>query len=158
MLEGKDIEFSIGSDNKLVWKDGLDDAGKDLAFTNVGPFFSGNWKQAANETDAVKVKIVWLGLDPEEMYYTVYVVRGEEGVDDLYTETLANCFYDPDTGKLGTDDGSMTVHTKNENGEYDIKVDEDGNTPVYLSFNEDGQLVLEGETNIVLEEDFSNEG
>lgn len=150
--EGKEAVFAVTAGGKLTWKDGEGDAGNGLEFAPNGGSFEGNWKQAEGETDPVKAKIMWNGLTEDEMFFTVYVTRGEETAD-TYTVTLGNCFYDPATKKIGCEDGVTTVFTRNAEGGYDTE-DEEEATPIFFSFTEDGKLMYEAANGIIMTEDF----
>lgn len=149
--EGKDITFSLNEEGKLIWKDGIDDFGKGLAFTNVGGFFAGEWIQAEGE-EPVKASIAWNGLSENEMYYTIYVTRGSETAD-TYVLYVCNGFYDPATGKLGSAYATSTVFTKNAEGGYDATESAE-TTEIFFSFNEKGELIFEGANGIVMEQNF----
>ncbi|MBO7663792.1 MAG: hypothetical protein J6U01_10510 [Clostridia bacterium] len=145
--EGTNAVFTISADGKLEWNDPRDHAGDGVQFSNIGNF-KGNWKSDAGEAETVSVKIQWNGTSREEdWFYTVWVTRGATDAE-TYTVTLANCDYDAATGKLsGT--GSMTVFTKNAQGEYDSQ-DSDENAEVIFSKTEDGKLLYEAANGIVL--------
>ena len=154
--EGKEAVFAVTDGGKLTWKDGEGGAGNGLEFVPNGWNFEGNWKQAEGEADPVRAEIMWNGLSEDEMFFTVYVIRGEETAD-TYTVTLGNCFYDPATGKLGCEDGVITVFTRNAEGGYDSRDDEEPE-PIYFSFTEGGELLYEAANGIVMTEDFDAQG
>ncbi|MBQ6959474.1 MAG: hypothetical protein IJP78_00695, partial [Clostridia bacterium] len=144
--EGKETTFSIDAHGCLIWKDGHDDAGAGLEFANIGRF-DGVWR---NEAEEVEAEFLWNGLAEDEMFYTVYITRGQtEG--DHYTVFLMNGCYDPATGKL-TAEGTCTLYTKNASGEYESS--EDGETyDAVFSMMEDGRLLFETANGIELEYD-----
>lgn len=140
-------EFTIDADGKLIWKDGREDAGKDLKFTNIGKF-EGMWKNEKAETGA---EFTWLGLyDPDKMVYTVYIQRGSIG-NENYTLFLMEGTYDPATGKL-TANGTCTLFTKNASGEYTASDDGESYDAIF-SMLPDGKLLFETDNGIELEYD-----
>ena len=110
--ENQGTEFTIDSDGFLIWKDGREDAGAGLKFTNIGRF-DGLWK---NEKEETEVQFMWNGQTVDEIFYTVYITRGKTD-GDVYSQFLMNGTYDPATGKLTADD-TCTVFKKNASGEY----------------------------------------
>ena len=144
--EDKGTEFTIDADGFLIWKDGHEDAGAGLKFANIGEF-EGVWKNEAEETE---VEFLWNGSTADEMFYTVYILRGKTD-GDSYASYLMNGTYDPATGKL-TADGTCTVFKKNAEGEY--ITEEDGKTyDAVFSKTEDGRVLLEADNGIKLEYD-----
>ena len=144
--EEKCTEFTIDKDGFLIWKDGHDDAGAGLKFANIGQF-EGVWKNEAAETEA---DFKWNGATADEMFYTVYIIRGKTD-GDLYASFLMNGTYDPATGKL-TADGTCTVFKKNAEGEY--VTEDDGETyDAVFSKTEDGRVLFETDNGIELEYD-----
>jgi len=144
--EEKGTEFTIDANGFLIWKDGHDDAGAGLKFANIGRF-EGVWKNEAAETEA---EFKWNGATADEMFYTVYIIRGKTD-GDLYASFLMNGTYDPATGKL-TADGTCTVFKKNEKGEYTSE--DDGETyDAIFSKMEDGRVLFETDNGIELEYD-----
>ena len=142
----KGTEFTIGTDGFLTWKDGHDDAGAGLKFANIGRF-EGVWKNEAEETDA---EFMWNGTTADEMFYTVYILRGKTD-GDTYSSFLMNGTYDPATGKL-TANGTCTVFRKNAEGEY--TPEEDGETyDAVFSKTADGKVLFETDNGIELEYD-----
>ena len=142
--ENQETEFAIGADGYLTWKDGHDDAGAGLKFTNIGRF-EGVWK---NEAEEVNVEFLWNGASEEEMFYTVYITRGKTD-GDLYTNFLMNGLYDAADGKL-TADGTCTVFKKNAEGEYDSEEDGESYDAIF-SMTEDGKVLYETANGIELE-------
>ena len=144
--EEKVTEFSIDADGFLIWKDAHDDAGAGLKFANIGQF-EGVWKNEAAETDA---EFRWNGGTADDMFYTVYILRGKTD-GDTYASFLMNGTYDPATGKL-TAEGTCTVFKKNAEGEY--VSEEDGETyDAVFSRMEDGRVLFETDNGIELEYD-----
>ena len=142
--EKKNTEFTINGEGKLIWKDGREDAGAGLTFTNIGRF-EGVWKNEAEETE---VEFTWDGIDKFE--YTVYIERGKRDAE-TYAVYLMTGDYDPATGKL-TAMGTITTFTKNASGEYEAK--EDGETyDAIFSKTADGKLFYETANGIELEYD-----
>ena len=139
--ENQTTEFAIDQDGFLIWKDGREDAGAGLKFTNIGDF-EGVWKDA---TGSFRAEIRWNGATEDEMFYTVFITRGDS---ERYDEFVMNAFYDAPIGKLSAM-GTRTEFTKNESGEYDTK--EDGeNYEALFSKTADGKVLLEPE-NVELE-------
>ena len=137
-------EFTIDAEGKLIWKDGREDAGKGLKFTNIGRF-EGMWKNEAEETE---VEFMWNGSD--SLDYTVYIQRGKIGAEH-YTLFLMRGEYDPATGKLSAS-GVCTLFTKNASGEYESS--EDGETyDAFFSRTADGKVLYETANGIELEYD-----
>ncbi len=145
-------EFTIDADGFLIWKDGHDDAGAGLKFANIGRF-DGVWKNEAAET---KAEFIWNGATADEMFYTVYILRGKTD-GDTYASFMMTGIYDPATGKL-TADGTCTVFRKTADGEYDSE--EDGETyDAVFSMTEDGRVLFETDNGIELEYDMlGNQG
>ena len=144
--EEKGTEFTIDADGFLIWKDGHDDAGAGLKFANIGEF-EGVWKNEAEETEA---EFRWNGATADEMFYTVYILRGNTD-GDSYASYLMNGTYDPATGKL-TADGTCTVFKKNAEGEY--ITEDDGETyNAVFSKTENGRVLLEADNGIEMEYD-----
>jgi len=141
--ENQATAFIIDAEGFLIWKDGHDDAGAGLKFTNIGRF-DGVWKNEAEETEA---EFMWNGATEDEFFYTVYITRGKTD-GELYTVFVMNGFYDPSTGKL-TAEGTCTVFTKNAEGEYDAEDDGEAYDAVF-SMTEDGSLLFETENGIEL--------
>ena len=144
--EEKGTEFTIDKDGFLIWKDGHDDAGAGLKFVNIGQF-DGVWK---NEAAKTKVTFMWNGTTEDDMFYTVYIDRGQKG-DETYSSFLMNGFYDPATGKL-TGNGTCTVFKKNAQGEYDSEDDGESYDAVFSKM-EDGRVLFETDNGIELEYD-----
>ncbi len=144
--EGKESAFSIDDHGCLIWKDGHDNAGADLEFTNIGRF-QGVWR---NEAEEVEAEFMWNGTDVDTFFYTVYIQRGIVGADH-YALYLMNGTYDQATGKL-TAVGTCTLFTKNASGEYDSQ--DDGETvDAFFSMLENGNLLYETANGIELEYD-----
>ena len=144
--ENNGTEFTIDADGFLIWKDGHDDAGAGLEFTDIGRF-DGVWKNEAEETQA---EFLWNGLSEDEMFYTVYITRGKTD-GDHYTNFLMNGTYDPATGKLSAY-GTCTLFTKNASGDYESS--EDGESyDAFFSMMEDGRVLFETANGIELEYD-----
>ncbi|MER2056895.1 MAG: hypothetical protein ABTB30_16545 [Clostridia bacterium] len=144
--EKQGTEFSIDADGFLIWKDGREDAGAGLKFTNIGRF-DGLWK---NQEEEIEVQFAWNGQTEDEMFYTVYLTRGKTD-GDVYAQFLMNGFYDPATGKL-TADGTCTLYTKNASGEYESSEDGESYEAIF-SKTEDGKLYYETDNGIELEYD-----
>ena len=105
------------------------------------------WKNEAAETDA---EFRWNGGTADDMFYTVYILRGKTD-GDTYASFLMNGTYDPATGKL-TAEGTCTVFKKNAEGEY--VSEEDGETyDAVFSRMEDGRVLFETDNGIELEYD-----
>ena len=144
--EEKGTEFTIDADGFLIWKDGHEDAGAGLKFANIGEF-EGVWKNEAAETEA---EFRWNGATADEMFYTVYILRGKTD-GETYASFLMNGTYDPATGKL-TADGTCTVFKKNAEGKY--VTENDGETyDAVFSRMEDGRVLFETDNGIELEYD-----
>lgn len=144
--ENRYTEFTIDSDGCLIWKDGHDDAGAGLRFADIGRF-DGVWKNEAEETEA---EFMWNGLSEDELFYTVYIIRGKTD-GERYASYLMNGTYDPATGKLSAS-GTCTLFTKNADGEYTSE--EDGETyDAFFSKTEDGKVLYETANGIELEYD-----
>jgi len=144
--EEKSTEFTIDADGFLIWKDGHDDAGAGLKFTNIGRF-DGVWKNEAAETEAV---FMWNGTNADEMFYTVYILRGKTD-GDTYASFLMNGSYDPATGKL-TANGTCAVFKKNAEGEYTSEDDGESYDAIFSKM-EDGRVLFETDNGIELEYD-----
>ena len=144
--EEKGTEFTIDGDGFLIWKDGHDDAGASLKFANIGEF-EGLWKNEAEETEA---EFQWNGATADEMFYTVYILRGKTD-GESYASFLMNGTYDPATGKL-TANGTCTVFKKNANGEY-VSEDDGKSYDAVFSKTKDGRVLLEADNGIELEYD-----
>ena len=145
--ENQSTEFAIDADGFLTWKDGHDDAGAGLKFTNIGRF-DGVWK---NEAEEVNVEFLWNGDSEDEMFYTVYILRGNVGAEH-YASFLMNGTYDPAAGKL-TAYGTCTLFTRNASGEYESSDDGEEYDAVF-SRTEDGKVFYETANGIELEYDF----
>jgi len=144
--ENQGTEFIIGSDGFLVWKDGHDDADAGMKFADIGRF-DGVWK---NEAEEVNAEFLWNGASEDEMFYTVYILRGRiEG--ERYASFLMNGTYDPASGKLIAE-GTCTVFTKNDSGEYESSDDGEMYDAVF-SMTEDGKVFFETANGIELEYD-----
>jgi len=144
--EDQGAEFTIGKDGFLIWKDKREDAGAGLKFANIGGF-EGLWKNVKEETE---VQFMWNGATEDEMFYTVYLTRGNTD-GERYAQYLMNGTYDPATGKLSAD-GTCTLYTKNASGEYESS--EDGETyDAFFSKTEDGKVLYETDNGIELEYD-----
>ena len=144
--ENQGTEFTIDADGFLTWKDGHDDAGAGLKFANIGRF-EGVWK---NEAEEVDVEFLWNGASEDDMFYTVYILRGKVGAEH-YASFVMNGTYDPATGKL-TADGTCTVFTKNAAGEYESSDDGESYDAIF-SMTEDGKVLYETANGIELEYD-----
>ena len=144
--EEKGTEFTIDANGFLIWKDGHDDAGAGLKFANIGEF-EGVWKNEAEETEA---EFRWNGATADEMFYTVYILRGKTD-SDTYASFLMNGTYDPATGKL-TADGTCTVFKKNAEGEYVSEEDGESYDAIF-SKTENGRVLLEADNGIEMEYD-----
>lgn len=144
--ENQGTEFTIDSDGYLIWKDGHDGAGAGLKFANIGRF-DGVWKNEAEEVDA---EFLWNGVSEDEMFYTVYILRGKTD-GERYASFLMNGTYDPATGKL-TAEGTCTLFTKNASGEYEPSEDGEMYDAVF-SMTEDGKVLFETANGIELEYD-----
>ena len=144
--ENQGTEFTIDQDGFLIWKDGHDDAGAGLKFANIGRF-DGVWK---NEAEEVNVEFLWNGASEDEMFYTVYILRGKTG-GEQYASFLMNGTYDPATGKL-TADGTCTVFKKNASGEYESSDDGESYDAIFSKM-EDGRVLFETANGIELEYD-----
>lgn len=142
----KFTEFTINQDGFLIWKDGHDDAGAGLKFINIG-IFEGVWKNEAAETEA---EFKWNGATEDEMFYTVYILRGKTD-GERYASFLMNGTYDPATGKL-TADGTCTLFTKNASGEYESSDDGESYDAIFSKM-EDGRVLFETDNGIELEYD-----
>ena len=129
--EGQTSAFTIDGNGMLCWKDGRENAGADLAFSNIGNF-EGVW---ANEAEEVEVEIFWEGRRNENtFYYAAYIFRG---AGDTLVQFTMQGLYNPETGKLEVaeaynPDGSET---------YDA----------FFSMTEDGKLLYETANGIELE-------
>ena len=140
-------EFTVDENGCLNWKDGHENAGADLQFSNIGRF-EGLWR---NVSEAVEVEFTWNGLADEERFeYTVYITSGSDQAD-TYSQYLMNGEYDPATGKL-TANGTCTVFTKNDKGEFD-SADDGEEFEAVFSKTEDGKLLYETGNGIELEYD-----
>ena len=138
--------FAIDADGFLIWKDGREDAGADLKFANIGQF-EGVWK---NEAEEIEVEFLWNGLTEDELFYSVYILRGKtDGA--LYASFLMSGDYDPVTGKL-TAEGTCTLFQKNAEGEYDAREDGEIYDAVF-SMMGDGRVLFETDNGIELEYD-----
>ncbi len=144
--ENQGTEFTIDGNGFLIWKDGRGDEGAGLKFTDIGRF-DGVWKNEAEETD---VEFMWNGDTEEEMFYTVYILRGNVG-GERYASFLMNGAYDPATGKL-TAYGTCTLFTRNASGEYESSEDGESYDAVF-SMTEDGRVLFETDNGIELEYD-----
>lgn len=150
--ENQGTEFSIDADGFLIWKDDHDDAGAGLKFVNIGGF-EGVWK---NEAEEVNVEFQWNGASEDDMFYTVYILRGKTD-GEQYASFLMNGIYDSSTGKL-TADGTCTVFTKNASGEYESSDDGEMYDAIF-SMTEDGKVFYETDNGIELEyDDTDNQG
>ena len=115
----------------LNWKEGRENAGADLAFSNIGTF-EGVW---ANEAEEVEVEIFWEGGRNENtFYYTAYIFRGAG--DTLVSFTMQG-LYNPETGKLEV----AEAYDPDGNDTYDA----------FFSMTEDGKLLYETANGIELE-------
>ena len=139
-------EFTIGADGKLAWKDGRENAGEGILFTNIGTF-DGLWTNEAEET---AVEFMWNGPDPEHFDYTVYIFRGTAG-EENYASYLMTGTYDPETGKL-TAYGTCSLFKTNADGEY-VSEDDGETYEAIFSKTEDGKVLYETDNGIELEYD-----
>lgn len=142
--ENQVTEFTIDKDGFLLWKDGHDDAGAGLKFMNISEF-EGVWE---NEAEEVNVEIRWNGNTADEMFYTIFLTRGNTH-GERYADFIMNGTYDSSIGKL-TALGTCTLFTKQADGEY--KSEEDGKTyEAIFSRTGDGKILYETENGILLE-------
>ena len=142
--EGQVTEFTIDQDGFLIWKDGHDDAGAGLKFTNIGTL-DGTWKNEAEETE---VEFQWKGYLWNDLEYGVFITRGKTD-GDQYTLYTMNGKYDPASGKLDAT-GTCTLYTKNADGTYDEKPD-NGIYNAVFSMTEEGKVLCETDSAIELE-------
>ena len=141
--EGQESVFTISDKGTLLWKDGRENAGADLEFTNIG-FFDGTY---ANKNEKVSAQFSWEGLyDEDSFFYTVYLRVGE---GESYTEYLMRGFFNPETKKLECD-GAGTVFHRNAEGGYDAVEELTDNFEVVFSKTADGKVLYET-SNIVLD-------
>ena len=146
--EGKNTEFTINDDGRLIWLDAHDNEGQDLEFINIGRF-GGSWRNEAEEVDA---EITWNGNDGE-FFYNVWLQRGKEDADTFVVFEMIGT-YNEQTGKLECT-GTGFTYTKNADGEYDVT--EDGETyEASFSYAQDGKLLFETANGIELEPFESN--
>ena len=138
-------EFAIDS-GFLIWKDGHDDAGAGLKFTDIGRF-RGTWR---NEAEQVEATFLWDGLDADTWWYTVHIQRGKSDANQ-FARYLMTGNYDPATNKL-TAEGTVTVFTKNASGGYDTREDGEQYDAVF-SMPGSGKLLYETANGIELEYD-----
>ena len=142
--ENQVTEFTIDPDGFLIWKDGHDDAGTGLKFTNIGTF-AGTWTNEAEETE---VEFRWKGTLWDDLEYGVFITRGKMD-GDQYTLYTMNGKYDPANGKLNAK-GTCTQYTKNADGTYDEKAD-NGIYDAVFSMTEEGKVLYETDNGITLE-------
>ena len=142
--ENQATVFTIDKDGFLIWKDGREDAGAGLKFTDIG-LFDGQWKNEAEETEA---EFQWNGFLYSDMSYTVFITRGKTDAE-RYTIFTMKGTYDPAAGKL-TAEGTCTLYTKNASGGYDES--NDGETyDAIFSMTKDGKVLYETDNGIELE-------
>ena len=125
--------FKIDEEGFLIWQDGRDNAGADLAFTDIGDF-AGVWRSEDGKTWA---EIEW--NDSEENYgYFVFV---HDGDDDVYTEHTMNGLYNPETCRLEVT-GTVSTLRMSADGSYEPEYSDD---PVELVFSDlgCGKILLE---------------
>ena len=127
-------KFTVDGDGFLIWKDGRDDAGARLKFADIGAF-DGKWENTAEE---VSVEFIWNGATADELFYTVYILRGTAEAEH-YSSFIMNGTYDPATGKL-TADGICMTFTKNASGEYDASDDGEIYDAVFSRLDNGGVL------------------
>ena len=129
--EAQCTEFTI-ENGCLIWKDGRENAGAGLKFTDIGPF-EGVWRNEAEETTA---DFLWNGLDdPERFEYTVYITCGKPGTEG-YVSYVMTGTYDPAAGKLSASGTSSA--------------DDGENYEAVFSLTKDGKLLYEADKGIEL--------
>ena len=130
--------FSLSDSGKLVWKDGHENMGQDLEFTNIGRF-NGLWR---NEEQDYYTEIWWQGLlDENQFFYSIFIGHGE---DDYHMAGL----YNPETGRLECYDTVVSLVQTNE----DVLAAQAAGRPFDAVFThaENGRLVVEGAVNAEL--------
>ena len=134
-----DVSFTVNANGKLVWNDGVENAGADLEFTNIGRF-DGQYRSKTSDTWA---EITWDGMDEDSFFYTVYVHNGN---DEAFAEYLMRGMFNTETGKLEAD-GTAT-NFKLVDGTYEPQEDDGESYTAVFTKTENGDLVLEmnGET------------
>lgn len=141
--EGNMTVFSLGENGKLLWKDGHEDTGRKLEFTDIGEF-EGVW---VNEDENIYTEIWWRGLYDENTYcYDVYI---RNGGDDEYTQFSMEGLYNPESGKLECSGSALTLVLNEESGIYEFT--EDGeNHDAFFSDIGDGKILYETANGIEL--------
>ena len=131
--EGQTSVFKIDEEGFLTWQDGRENAGADLAFTDIGNL-AGAWRSEDGKTWA---EIEW--NDSEEDYG--YFVFLHDGDDDAFTEHSMYGLYNPETRKLETT-GTVTTLRKGADGAYEPEYSDN---PVELVFSDlgGGKILLE---------------
>ena len=142
-----EVSFAINEEGKLVWNDGVENAGEGKAFQNIGRF-EGRW---ANEDEGVWATFTWLGHDDADTsWYDVTIHR--DGAEGAYVEFMMHGFYNNETGKLecmGTATEFTLVDGVPTAGE------EDGETyDAFFSMTENGKVLYETANGIELEYQF----
>ena len=144
LVDGKEVTFTIDENGKLNWQDGIENAGADLGFQNIGRF-SGTWR---NDAEEVAAEIIWEGLNEERFYYSVYINRGNA---QAYTDFIMTGKYNPENGKLECE-GTAESHKVTDGI---ITSENDGEIyDAFFSFTDSGKLLFETDNGIELDYDF----
>ncbi len=88
--EDGDAEFSIDEEGKLLWKDLMEDAAKDLAFEKIGSFYGGRWMK-----DDIEV----IFFDWYDGQYDIRLYQWGEG-GEILKDAILKGDYDADTDTL----------------------------------------------------------
>ena len=137
--------FSLTADGALCWKDGHENLGQDLEFTDIGRF-DGVWR---NEEEEIYAEIWWRGLyDEETYYYDVFISRGGT---EQYANISMEGLYSAESGLLEAS-GTATVMVRNAAGSYDETADDEIFEAFFRNLG-DGKLLWETDNGIELEYD-----
>lgn len=140
--EDKVSVFSIDEKGRLIWKDGHENAGADLEFTNIGRF-GGEWE---NDDEGVFVMMDWIG-GVNGLLYSVLLQRTspDQSQRAIYIMTGV---YNEETQKL---ECTGEVHMVGEDGQ----LEKEGEAcEAFFSMMENGRILYEAANGIELEPDF----
>ena len=141
--EGTESVFSIDEHGHLTWKDGHENSGADLEFTDIGRF-NGDWK---NDAEGVYATFTWNGHE-EAFYYDVFLQRNGEGEENVTVFQMTGV-YNPETKKL---ECTGTVLSDSEDQKDEETYD------AFFSVMDNGGLLFESGNGIELERDFDVQG
>ena len=132
--EEVDASFELNEEGRLIWHDGKEDAGKDIAFEKIGWFDGSTWA-----CDRASIEMYW-----EEEGYKVNVSWGSSAWEE--TEWDYSCYYNPENNTLvSMPFGTRTEYEYDDNGLVKNwqEVYNDGNAT--FSLDDEGRLIWQDE-------------